>query len=141
VTAAFTGESDRRSLVYGGAFLYAVALFALAVVPSFVPALVIAAIVGFGLVVCGLNINALLQASAPDELRGRVMGIFSLLFTALQPLGGLLAGCAAQHVGSAITVGAAATVCLVSTTILFRGGHEEQPLERRTEFEVALEAA
>jgi MFS family permease len=140
-TALFTGEADRRSLTYGGAFLYAVALFALAIVPSFVPALVIAAIVGFGLIVCGLNINALLQAWAPDELRGRVMGIFSLLFTALQPLGGLMAGFAAQHVGTAPTVAAAATLCLIATTALFRGNQEEERAARKREFGVALKAA
>jgi MFS family permease len=94
---------------------------------------------GFGLIVCGVNVNALLQASTPDHLRGRVMGVFSLLFTCLQPLGGLLAGCAAQHVGSTGTVRTAAAICLVATTALFFRGQEEPGVI--TEFEPVLEAA
>lgn len=139
VTAVFADDSTRRRLVYGGAFVYAAGLLAFASVQHLPLGLFTAAASGFGLIVCGVNVNALLQASTPDHLRGRVMGVFSLLFTCLQPLGGLLAGCAAQHVGSAGTVRAAAAICLVAATALcFRGQKEPAAV---AEFEPALEAA
>jgi MFS family permease len=139
VTALFATESTRRTLVYGGAFIYAAALLLFASVQRLPLGLVTAAAAGFGLIICGVNVNALLQSSTPDHLRGRVMGVFTLLFTCLQPLGGLLAGCAAQHVGSAGTVRAAAAICLVATTALFFRGQEEGSAV--PEFEPALEAA
>jgi MFS family permease len=139
VTAVFGGETTRRTLVYGGAFVYAVALLVFASVRDLPLGLAAVGAAGFGLIVCGVNVNALLQASTPDHLRGRVMGVFSLLFTCLQPLGGLLAGCAAQHVGSTGTVRTAAAICLVATTALFFRGQEEPGVI--TEFEPVLEAA
>jgi MFS family permease len=139
VTALLSGDSSRRVLVYGGAFVYASALLLFATVQRLPVGLVAAAAAGFGLIICGLNVNALLQASAPDHLRGRVMGVFSMLFTCLQPLGGLLAGCAAEHVGSAGTVRAAAAICLVATTALFFRSQEAPAVA--AEFEPMLEAA
>lgn len=139
ITALFAGDSSRRALVYGGAFIYAAALLLFASVRQLPLGLITAAVAGFGLIVCGINVNALLQSAAPDHLRGRVMGIFSMLFTCLQPLGGLLAGCAAQHVGTSGTVRTAAAICLVATTALFFRGQEEPGAV--PEFEPVLEAA
>lgn len=139
VTAVFANDTTRRRLVYGGAFVYAAALLLFASVQQLPLGLVTAGAAGFGLIVCGVNVNALLQASTPDHLRGRVMGVFTMLFTCLQPLGGLLAGCAAQHVGSAGTVRTAAAICLVATTALFFRGQEGPAAV--AELERVLEAA
>jgi MFS family permease len=142
VTAAASGERYRRLMVYGGAFAYAAALAWFAAVRSFGAALPVVSIVGFGLIVCGVNVNAQLQESVPDELRGRVMAIFSLLFMSLQPLGGLIAGFTAQHLGTVSTVRMAAAICLAATTALFLWSQEERrAATAAVELEVALEAA
>jgi MFS family permease len=54
------------------------------------------------------QINTLLQHNVPDQLRGRVMSLYSLCFN-LAPLGGLLAGAMAAAVDArfAVTVGGA----------------------------------
>lgn len=57
--------------------------------------------------------NSLVQSQVPDDLRGRVMGIYSLVFFGLMPLGSLWIGAVAEHVsepaavfiGSSITLG------------------------------------
>ena len=72
-------------MLYGGAFAYAARWPLFAAVHSYAVALAVVSIVGFGLIVCGINVNAQLQEAVPDELRGRVMAIFSLLFIELQP--------------------------------------------------------
>jgi MFS family permease len=124
LTAALPHEPHRRWLIYGGAFLYAGALALFAGTRDFTTALFLMSVVGFGLIVCGVNVNARLQESVPDELRGRVMAIFSLLFMSLQPLGGLLAGVVAQQWGTASTVRLAAAICLGATTALFLWSQE-----------------
>ncbi len=48
--------------------------------------------------------SALVQAQVPDELRGRVMGVFSLMSLGLTPIGILLAGAVAERIGEPNTV-------------------------------------
>jgi MFS family permease len=48
--------------------------------------------------------NALVQTLAPDELRGRIMSIYSLIFMGMWPLGGLWVGTLAQRYGETFPV-------------------------------------
>ena len=48
--------------------------------------------------------NAMLQQSVPDEWRGRVIGVYSMSFAGTAPLGGLLSGWMAEHIGLTITL-------------------------------------
>lgn len=45
--------------------------------------------------------NSLVQTLVPDALRGRVMGIYTLTFFGLLPVGSLLMGVLAEHLGEA----------------------------------------
>jgi MFS family permease len=57
--------------------------------------------------------NALVQTSVADELRGRVMSIYLLVFFGLQPIGGLISGTLAEVIGEPRTVLASACVLAV----------------------------
>jgi len=48
----------------------------------------------------------------PDELRGRVMGFYSLTFQGMMRLGGLQAGLMGDSFGAPMAVGVGALVCL-----------------------------
>jgi MFS family permease len=48
--------------------------------------------------------NTLIQAMVPDQLRGRVMALYSMMFLGMTPIGSLLAGTVAAHIGAPITV-------------------------------------
>ena len=48
--------------------------------------------------------NAMLQQSVPDEWRGRVIGVYSMSFAGTAPLGGLLPGWLAEHIGLTATL-------------------------------------
>jgi predicted MFS family arabinose efflux permease len=130
VTAALSREPVRRLLVYGGAFAYSLSLLLFASVRSYPTALATLVLVGFGLIVCGVNINARLQEEVPDALRGRVMAIFSLIWMGFQPLGGLLGGALAQQVGSAAAVRVGAGLCLSAALALFTWSQAERRAPR-----------
>ncbi|MGB7946129.1 MAG: MFS transporter, partial [Candidatus Binatia bacterium] len=49
------------------------------------------------------TINAILQVNLPDQLRGRVMGIYGLAWD-LMPVGGLIAGAIAEYGGAPMAV-------------------------------------
>jgi MFS family permease len=57
--------------------------------------------------------NALVHNVVPDELRGRVMSIYTLAFFGLMPIGSLLAGAVATGIGEPLTVAIGALILLV----------------------------
>jgi cyanate permease len=57
----------------------------------------------------------------PDEIRGRVMGLYTLVFFGTMPLGALLVGAMAERIGEPAAVLANAVVlALVATVLWFR---------------------
>ena len=59
---------------------------------------------GFGISVCNVGINMLLQSIAPDRLRGRVVSFFTSARFGFDALGGLLAGVIAAALGAGPTL-------------------------------------
>lgn len=86
-------------VVVGGAGLSALALLVFAYNRYLVLALVAMACVGFGISVCNVGVNMLLQSAAPDHLRGRVVSFFSSTRFGFDAIGGLLAGLLAARIG------------------------------------------
>ncbi len=62
--------------------------------------------------------NALVQTHSPDALRGRVMGVYTLTFFGLMPLGALGVGLTAEHLGQPAAVLIGAGVMLGAATAL-----------------------
>jgi hypothetical protein len=56
--------------------------------------------------------NATIQLAVPDGLRGRVMSVYTTVFSASMPVGGLLMGVLASSIGilEAIAIGGALTL-------------------------------
>jgi MFS family permease len=59
---------------------------------------------GFAMMMTFTAINTLIQAMVPDQLRGRMMSMYSMMFLGMAPLGSLLAGTVADHIGAPVTV-------------------------------------
>lgn len=59
---------------------------------------------GFGISVCNVGINMLMQGMAPDQLRGRVVSFFTSARFGFDALGGLIAGFVASGVGAGHTL-------------------------------------
>ncbi|HSH14235.1 MAG TPA: MFS transporter, partial [Desulfurivibrionaceae bacterium] len=55
----------------------------------------------------------------PDELRGRVMSIYTLAFFGFIPIGSLLAGAAAAAFGAPLTVRLGASVLLITAVLVW----------------------
>jgi len=63
--------------------------------------------VGFCIMVQMASSNTLIQAMVPDQLRGRIMALYSMMFMGAAPFGALSAGAAANHIGApwAVSIG------------------------------------
>jgi predicted MFS family arabinose efflux permease len=75
--------------------------------------LVLMTLTGLTRVMQNAMANTLLQITAPDALRGRVMSFYSLISHGTTQLGGLQAGFVADWVGAPLSVGAGAVVSLI----------------------------
>ena len=93
---------------------YAMPLFALFFAGMRLLPLSLLMLLGFGLnlmMITNIN-NALIQMEVPDELRGRVMSIYTLVFQGGFPIGSLLAGAAATQFGEPAAVSIAAVLLI-----------------------------
>jgi len=61
--------------------------------------------VGYSVMLQTSASNTLLQTMSPDNLRGRVLAVYSMMFMGMAPIGALLAGTVAKHIGAPLTVG------------------------------------
>jgi sugar phosphate permease len=61
--------------------------------------------------------NTLIQTSVPDEMRGRVMGVWALIFGAMVPIGSLEAGALAHWIGTPVTIGFGAIVSALAALV------------------------
>ena len=74
--------------------------------------------VGLFMMVQMASSNTLIQAMVPDRLRGRTMAVYSMMFMGMAPLGSLLAGVLAQHIGAQWTV-AIGGLCAIGGAFVF----------------------
>jgi MFS family permease len=102
-----------------GSFAYPLLLLAFAFVHWLPLSLLVLVGAGAGLILVMNLANTLVQTLAPDELRGRVMGVYSLIFFGFMPVGGLLMGALAQRVGAPTTVILGASVALAFAILLW----------------------
>ncbi len=102
--------ATRRSLpglvgtVTFGVGLSAVALLAFAAAPVLLLGMAAMALLGFGISVCNVGCNMLLQTVTPVPLRGRIMSFFTSARFGFDAIGGLIAGVLAASFGASRTL-------------------------------------
>jgi len=119
LVASLGGSRQKVRLMTIGAFLFPVANLLFAASQSLALSMLGLALSGVGFVTQNVTINTLIQSAVPDELRGRVMSVYMLLFFGSTPFASLMAGALGQAFGvrAAIAIGSAIT--LLSTLYIF----------------------
>jgi len=115
------------------------ALAALSRVRSTPLAVALLVAVGFFMMSQMASSNTLLQSLVPDELRGRAMAAFTMMFKGMAPFGALAAGAAAERFGAPATLAAGGLVALAGA-LVFASRIPALRVEARRMI-VALEAA
>jgi MFS family permease len=72
---------------------------------------------GYAMMMQFTSANTLIQAMVPDQLRGRVMSLYSMMFIGMAPIGSLVAGKLAQHIGAPITVALGGLISLAGGVV------------------------
>jgi predicted MFS family arabinose efflux permease len=111
------GEPPLGFLVGSGATLCA-GLVALSTVSHFGLAAAVLALLGCCQILFTTGCNTTLQLMAPNELRGRVMGLYTVTFAGMTPFGSLLVGYVAEHQGVRAACAAGGAIGLLGVAIL-----------------------
>jgi predicted MFS family arabinose efflux permease len=112
LVASLPNDARRGPLLTAGNLLFPALLLLFSLSRSFVVSLLLLVGVGIAFVAQNALANTLIQLNIPDELRGRVMSLYTLTFQVSMRAGGLQAGLVADSLGPAMSVGIGAVVSL-----------------------------
>jgi predicted MFS family arabinose efflux permease len=140
---AATPRALRQNLVFG-MFCTAFAIFVFGVSPSMPISLIAQMFIGAGLMHHMVTTNTMLQLFVSDELRGRVMSLYTLSFIGTAPLGSLEVGFLGDHAGPRVAVVVCSVFALVCGFLLltklkmFAQAQEEHEREMAEAFATAI---
>ncbi|MEW6108324.1 MAG: MFS transporter [Nitrospirota bacterium] len=96
---------------------FSLSLFAFSLSKIFWLSLVVIMFAGWGMVSYLASANSYIQVSVPDELRGRVMSVYSFVFLGTVPIGNSIIGVSADIMGTTNAVTAAGIICIIASGI------------------------
>ena len=116
---AYIGNSpNKRRIMNGGIYFFSVMVFLLSFSKVYWVSLILIAGAGMGLLVYFSSCTTLIQSSVDDSVRGRVMGIWALVFGGMMPIGNLFAGVFAEYFGVPATLLLSSIICPIFTLLL-----------------------
>jgi MFS family permease len=114
--AAAMSRASWRAVTLGAAG-FSSAMLLLAPVRNEAIAALLLLVIGFCFSTWTANSQSILQLTAPDHLRGRVLSLYLFAFAGLSPIGGLLAGWLASVGGTELAFAVAGTAGLTATAL------------------------
>jgi predicted MFS family arabinose efflux permease len=117
IAALSTYRIKGRLWLYGS-FISPILMIIFALMRWLPASLIMLSLVGLGFMLVGNVSNSLVQTQTSDELRGRVMGIYTLVMFGVMPIGSLISGVVADRIGETTTIIISAVILLVVTTII-----------------------
>lgn len=100
-----------------GSTVFSILFAAVAVSSNYALSSLLLVALGFAGILFSTSANTLLQLIVPDELRGRVMSIYMLLFAGSTPIGGLLIGGLSGRIGVSEALLICAALCLLGVGV------------------------
>jgi len=112
--AAVRSRASFKALVLGTG-TFSITMLALASQHTLLTCAMLLFVTGISFTTWTANSQSILQLSAPDHLRGRVLSLYLLAFAGAAPIGGLLSGWLAHVGGTELAFGVAGAAGLVMT--------------------------
>ncbi|MEK6673287.1 MAG: MFS transporter [Nitrospirota bacterium] len=118
---AFRGDiiEKGRFMALAG-LVFSLSLFALAVSRDYHFSIILLVFAGWGAVSFFAVANSFIQLSTPDNLRGRVMSVYTFFFLGFAPFGNLVLGSVADLAGTPSAVIAGSIICFITTVMLYK---------------------
>lgn len=125
------GLRGLRRMVHVGAVTFGVGLVLFSFARTLPVAVALLVVVGMGFMVQSAGANTLVQTLVEEEKRGRVMAMFAMAVLGMMPVGGLIAGWAAELIGAQATIRVGGLVCVGSAVIGLSASRPLGPSPRR----------
>src|SRR2546427_9091421 len=121
--ALFRTGQPPLSFLVGSAATLCAGLVALALVDRFAVAFAVLALLGCAQILFTTGCNTTLQLAAPNNLRRRVMGLYTVTFAGMTPFGSLVVGMVAEHQGVRAACAAGGAIGLLGVAVLVAIAH------------------
>ena len=119
MVARSDGVGRRGRWLTAASLAFPALLLAFAYVPVFYASLILAFGLGVGFMLQFTLINTLLQLRLADEMRGRVLSLYTLTFFGFAPFGNLAIGTLAEAWGLSLTIGLSAAIAALLSGAVF----------------------
>jgi MFS family permease len=106
--------------IAASAFAAGATLTVFAYSKSFVLSLATIAVVGLAALIVAMGVSTIIQTIVENRMRGRVMGLFTVSFMGMVPLGSLAAGAVAEWIGPYHTLAVGGVACMLTGLWLWR---------------------
>ncbi|CAG0930469.1 hypothetical protein TFLX_01766 [Thermoflexales bacterium] len=113
------GDRGRGRLLTIGNLFFPATLLIFALSQSLGLTLVVLPVVGVVFILQNALANTLIQVTAPDHMRGRIMSVYSLVFQGMMRLGGMQAGFMETMIGAPLAVASGALLSLGYGLLVF----------------------
>ncbi|HEY8598418.1 MAG TPA: MFS transporter [Thermomicrobiales bacterium] len=119
LTAAFARVPRKGLALLGSVGTFAIGLIAFALIPRAPVALALLVLIGGATTLFMSATNTVIQSLAPDDVRGRVLSVWSMIAAGVMPLGSLVLGGLASLTGQvAYVIVGGASVALAAALII-----------------------
>ncbi|PMP86777.1 MAG: MFS transporter [Thermodesulfobium narugense] len=124
VAALFLGTRKNTSnlinIVKRSSLLLSASLIGIAIFQNFVCSMIFLFLSGFGLISLAVTTNTLIQVKTPNNIRGKMMSIYSLSFIGLSPFGALVIGFLSNSIGIEPTLILCGFTLLLADIFIFK---------------------
>ncbi len=97
------------------AVVFSAALISFGISPSIYPAICLLAVMGFCFTVSFSSMGTLMQIEAPENMRGRMMSLYTMAYVGIGPIGYVTAGFVARAIGAQATVAVSGVLCVMAS--------------------------
>ncbi len=129
VVASMAASKRRDLLVSGGMLLSGVSLALAGIAPGLLGkgaglpvAVALMFLNGMGTIIVFATAQTLIQAAVPDAIRGRISGLWMIVFSASAPVGSLVSGVLAQPLGVVPIMVASGLLCVAVAGFVLMSG-------------------
>ena len=117
---AFRGDFQKKvKFMSLSALCFSFSLLVFSLSKVFYLSIVTLLFAGWGIVSFLATANSFIQLSVPDNLRGRVMSVYALVFLGVAPIGNSLIGVLAAAVGTTKAVTLSAVICIATSAVFY----------------------